>query len=49
MRSVRMLKRKRIFEDMVGSNENSTGPDVHCKIWEKGKAVNPQHFLQGRS
>ena len=31
----------------VGSTGKSTGPHVHYEIWEKGKAVNPQHFLQG--
>ena len=33
----------------VGSTGNSTGPHVHYEIWEKGKAVNPRHFLQGMS
>jgi len=30
----------------VGSTGKSTGPHVHYEIWQKGKAVNPQHFLQ---
>ena len=33
----------------VGSTGKSTGPHVHYEIWEKGKNVNPQKFLQGRS
>jgi murein DD-endopeptidase MepM/ murein hydrolase activator NlpD len=33
----------------VGSSGKSTGPHVHYEIWEKGKSVNPQKFLQGRS
>jgi murein DD-endopeptidase MepM/ murein hydrolase activator NlpD len=33
----------------VGSTGKSTGPHVHYEIWEKGKAVNPQPFLQGMS
>jgi len=33
----------------VGSTGQSTGPHVHYEIWEKGKNVNPQKFLQGRS
>ena len=33
----------------VGSTGKSTGPHVHYEIWQKGKAVNPQHFLQGMS
>lgn len=33
----------------VGSTGKSTGPHVHYEIWEKGKHVNPQEFLQGRS
>jgi murein DD-endopeptidase MepM/ murein hydrolase activator NlpD len=31
----------------VGSTGKSTGPHVHYEIWEKGKNVNPQKFLQG--
>jgi murein DD-endopeptidase MepM/ murein hydrolase activator NlpD len=33
----------------VGSSGKSTGPHVHYEVWEKGKSVNPQKFLQGRS
>ncbi len=33
----------------VGSTGKSTGPHVHYEVWEKGKNVNPQKFLQGRS
>ena len=33
----------------VGSTGKSTGPHVHYEIWQKGKSVNPQKFLQGRS
>jgi murein DD-endopeptidase MepM/ murein hydrolase activator NlpD len=33
----------------VGSTGKSTGPHVHYEIWEKGKSVNPQKYLQGRS
>ena len=33
----------------VGSTGNSTGPHVHYEIWQKGKTINPKHFLQGMS
>ena len=33
----------------VGSTAKSTAPHVHHEIREKGKNVNPQKFLQGRS
>jgi murein DD-endopeptidase MepM/ murein hydrolase activator NlpD len=33
----------------VGSSGKSTGPHVHYEIWEKGKNVNPNKYLQGRS
>ena len=31
----------------VGSTGKSTGPHVHYEIWEKGRNVNPQKYLQG--
>ena len=33
----------------VGSSGKSTGPHVHYEVWERGKSVNPQKFVQGRS
>jgi murein DD-endopeptidase MepM/ murein hydrolase activator NlpD len=33
----------------VGSTGQSTGPHVHYEVWQNGKNVNPQKFLQGRS
>lgn len=33
----------------VGSSGKSTGPHVHYEIWEKGKNVNPNKYLQGRA
>ena len=33
----------------IGSSGRSTGPHVHYEVWEKGKSVNPNKFLQGRS
>jgi murein DD-endopeptidase MepM/ murein hydrolase activator NlpD len=42
------VKRGHIIAYM-GSSGKSTGPHVHYEVWEKGKSVNPQKFLQGRS
>jgi murein DD-endopeptidase MepM/ murein hydrolase activator NlpD len=33
----------------IGSSGKSTGPHVHYEVWEKGKRINPNKFLQGRS
>ena len=33
----------------VGSTGKSTGPHVHYEVWEKGKRINPNKFVQGRS
>ncbi len=33
----------------VGSSGKSTGPHVHYEVWERGKRINPNKFLQERS
>jgi murein DD-endopeptidase MepM/ murein hydrolase activator NlpD len=33
----------------IGSSGKSTGPHVHYEVWERGKRINPNKFLQGRS
>lgn len=33
----------------LGSTGNSTGPHVHYEVWQAGKSLNPQKFLEGRS
>jgi murein DD-endopeptidase MepM/ murein hydrolase activator NlpD len=42
------LKRGEVI-GYIGSSGKSTGPHVHYEVWEKGKSVNPNKFLQGRS
>lgn len=33
----------------VGSSGKSTGPHVHYEVWQKGKRINPNKFVQGDS
>ncbi len=33
----------------IGSSGKSTGPHVHYEVWERGKRINPDKFLQERS
>lgn len=33
----------------IGSTGNSTGPHVHYEVWQDGRAINPNRYLEGRS
>jgi len=48
VRTGQKVKRGEII-GYVGSTGNSTGPHVHYEVWQEGKTLNPQKFLQRRS